>query len=87
MEFEKICDTSKILFNMGVIHATLGEHEKAVSRNYIISALRSHGLASLRLRDRKQTKKTSDLAGYGTEVLLHNHRSSAMNELSLSTDI
>ncbi|KAG6153914.1 hypothetical protein E4U37_002534 [Claviceps purpurea] len=30
MEFEKICDTSKILFNMGVIHATLGEHEKAV---------------------------------------------------------
>lgn len=30
-EFDKICDTSKILFNMGVIHATLGEHEKAVS--------------------------------------------------------
>lgn len=30
-EFEKISDTSKILFNMGVIHATLGEHEKAVS--------------------------------------------------------
>jgi len=29
-EFEKITDTSKILFNMGVIHATLGEHEKAV---------------------------------------------------------
>ncbi|PFH63278.1 hypothetical protein XA68_14930 [Ophiocordyceps unilateralis] len=29
-EFEKIADTSKILFNMGVIHATLGEHEKAV---------------------------------------------------------
>ncbi|QPG93907.1 hypothetical protein C2857_003472 [Epichloe festucae Fl1] len=29
-EFDKICDTSKILFNMGVIHATLGEHEKAV---------------------------------------------------------
>ncbi|KAJ4150041.1 hypothetical protein LMH87_010808 [Akanthomyces muscarius] len=29
-DFEKICDTSKILFNMGVIHATLGEHEKAV---------------------------------------------------------
>ena len=32
-EFGKIADTSKILFNMGVIHATLGEHEKAVSRN------------------------------------------------------
>jgi len=30
-EFEKISDTSKILFNMGVIHATLGEHDKAVS--------------------------------------------------------
>ncbi|KAG6034072.1 hypothetical protein E4U41_006701 [Claviceps citrina] len=29
-EFEKISDTSKILFNMGVIHATLGEHEQAV---------------------------------------------------------
>ncbi|KAH9906274.1 tetratricopeptide [Xylariomycetidae sp. FL2044] len=29
-EFEPISDTSKILFNMGVIHATLGEHEKAV---------------------------------------------------------
>lgn len=30
-DFENIADTSKILFNMGVIHATLGEHEKAVS--------------------------------------------------------
>ena len=30
-DFERISDTSKILFNMGVIHATLGEHEKAVS--------------------------------------------------------
>ena len=29
--FDNIADTSKILFNMGVIHATLGEHEKAVS--------------------------------------------------------
>ncbi|CCC11467.1 unnamed protein product [Sordaria macrospora k-hell] len=29
-EFEKIADTSKILFNMGVIHATLGQHEQAV---------------------------------------------------------
>lgn len=28
--FEGIADTSKILFNCGVIHATLGEHEKAV---------------------------------------------------------
>jgi hypothetical protein len=28
--FELIADTSKILFNCGVIHATLGEHERAV---------------------------------------------------------
>jgi hypothetical protein len=28
--FDAIADTSKILFNCGVIHATLGEHEKAV---------------------------------------------------------
>jgi hypothetical protein len=28
--FSDIADTSKILFNCGVIHATLGEHEKAV---------------------------------------------------------
>lgn len=28
--FEKIADTSKILFNMGVINATLGQHEEAV---------------------------------------------------------
>ncbi len=30
--FDNISDTSKILFNCGVIHATLGEHEKAVRR-------------------------------------------------------
>lgn len=40
-EFEKISDTSKILFNMGVIHATLGEHEKAVRTK----ATRAAGLA------------------------------------------
>ncbi|KAI7541989.1 hypothetical protein KC343_g16570, partial [Hortaea werneckii] len=28
--FEQIADTSKILFNAGVIHATLGEHAQAV---------------------------------------------------------
>lgn len=28
--FEQIADTSKILFNCGVIHATLGEHHRAV---------------------------------------------------------
>lgn len=31
--FDGISDTSKILFNCGVIHATLGEHEKAVRSN------------------------------------------------------
>lgn len=38
-EFEKTADTSKILFNMGVIHATLGEHEKAVSVLFICQHL------------------------------------------------
>lgn len=28
--FDQIADTSKILFNCGVIYATLGEHDKAV---------------------------------------------------------
>lgn len=31
--FDNIADTSKVLFNCGVIHATLGEHEKAVSKS------------------------------------------------------
>lgn len=30
--FEQNADTSKIYFNIGMIHATLGEHERAVSR-------------------------------------------------------
>jgi hypothetical protein len=34
--FDQISDTSKILFNSGVIHATLGEHEKAVSEGQIV---------------------------------------------------
>jgi hypothetical protein len=29
-QFDNIADTSKILFNCGVIHATLSEHAKAV---------------------------------------------------------
>lgn len=29
--FDSIADTSKILFNCGVIHATLGNHAQAVS--------------------------------------------------------
>lgn len=28
--FDNVSDTSKILFNMGVINATLGQHEQAV---------------------------------------------------------
>lgn len=35
--FDGISDTSKILFNCGVIHATLGEHDKAV---YFFSSAR-----------------------------------------------
>lgn len=31
--FDGISDTSKILFNCGVIHATLGEHGKAVCKS------------------------------------------------------
>jgi hypothetical protein len=30
--FEHIADTSKIWFNLGIIHATLGIHAKAVRR-------------------------------------------------------
>jgi hypothetical protein len=36
-EFDGISDTSKILFNCGVIHATLGEHEKAVRVTVLLS--------------------------------------------------
>ena len=36
--FDAIADTSKILFNCGVIHATLGEHVKAVSISYQLMA-------------------------------------------------
>lgn len=31
--FDGIADTSKILFNCGVIFATLGEHERAVRQH------------------------------------------------------
>ena len=33
--FDRISDTSKILFNMGVINATLGQHEQAVRSTLI----------------------------------------------------
>ena len=36
--FDNISDTSKILFNCGIIHATLGEHDKAVSEADIASS-------------------------------------------------
>jgi tetratricopeptide (TPR) repeat protein len=32
--FEQNADTSKIYFNIGMIHATLGEHEQAVSLDH-----------------------------------------------------
>ena len=40
-EFDGISDTSKILFNCGVIHATLGEHEKAVRSSLQSTMIRS----------------------------------------------
>jgi hypothetical protein len=40
--FEQNADTSKIYFNIGMIHATLGEHERAVScRSYLHHAYSS----------------------------------------------
>lgn len=43
-EFDVISDTSKILFNCGVIHATLGQHEKAVSTISSLGEPRSNGM-------------------------------------------
>lgn len=34
--FDQIADTSKILFNCGVIYATLGEHDKAVCEGPVL---------------------------------------------------
>lgn len=42
--FDNIADTSKILFNCGVIHATLGEHEKAVSEPAKQNKIQEFGL-------------------------------------------
>lgn len=38
--FNGIADTSKILFNCGIICATIGDHEKAV-RNFCLYVVRS----------------------------------------------
>lgn len=38
--FDDISDTSKILFNCGIIHATLGEHDKAVSARKQVLGMR-----------------------------------------------
>ena len=48
--FANIADTSKILFNCGVIYATLGEHEKAVCLLFLIVqiAADSHRLCAIR---------------------------------------
>jgi hypothetical protein len=35
--FDNIAETSKILFNCGVIHATLGQHERAVRARQCIT--------------------------------------------------
>ncbi|KAF2398349.1 hypothetical protein EJ06DRAFT_538894 [Trichodelitschia bisporula] len=57
--FERIADTSKILFNCGVIFATLGEHEKAVDfyiraiklDNYLAVAYFQQGVSNFLLGD------------------------------------
>lgn len=38
--FDNIADTSKILFNCGVIHATIGEHDRAVCIDHVCWANR-----------------------------------------------
>lgn len=43
--FEQNADTSKIYFNVGMIHATLGEHERAVRNEFCLdleSMITSH---------------------------------------------
>ncbi|KAF2672592.1 NADPH oxidase regulator NoxR [Microthyrium microscopicum] len=57
--FAEIADTSKILFNCGVIHATLGEHEKAVkcytdaikADNYLAVAYFQQGVSNFLVGD------------------------------------
>ncbi|KAL6718372.1 hypothetical protein ACLMJK_004461 [Lecanora helva] len=57
--FDNISDTSKILFNCGVIHATLGEHEKAVEcyqralkrDNYLAVAYFQQGVSNFLMGD------------------------------------
>ncbi|KAE9983226.1 hypothetical protein EG328_010167 [Venturia inaequalis] len=57
--FDNIADTSKILFNCGVIHATLGEHEKAVDcynraiklDNYLAVAYFQQGVSNFLMAD------------------------------------
>lgn len=44
IEFEKIADRSQIFFNIGLIHATLGEHEIAVQK-YVLANDRDQYLA------------------------------------------
>ena len=39
--FQEIADTAKILFNCGVIHATLGQHHKAVSVSKMVEMLKT----------------------------------------------
>ncbi|KAK3171886.1 hypothetical protein OEA41_003970 [Lepraria neglecta] len=57
--FDSISDTSKILFNCGVIHATLGEHDKAVEcyqraikrDNYLAVAFFQQGVSNFMVGD------------------------------------
>ncbi|KAF3926146.1 hypothetical protein ABW21_db0201856 [Orbilia brochopaga] len=58
-QLDKIGDTAKILFNIGVIHATLGEHERAVisfqkavqADNYFAVAYFQQGVSNFLLGD------------------------------------
>ncbi len=61
-EFDGISDTSKILFNCGVIHATLGEHEKAVR---VIALHRRLGLITYR------SSATKEQSGWTNTWLWH----------------
>jgi hypothetical protein len=69
--FDSIADTSKILFNCGVIYATLGQHEKAVC----YSELKEKPLSDRAIR-LNATKELCDL----TSILL-SHISSKVSRI------
>ena len=67
--FDRISDTSKILFNCGMIHATLGQHAQAVS---VPKTFVDHGMAKMRSRsnafsDQSNGINTSQLRTFNKE--------------------